>query len=349
MPQLIDEEGVFKLQSGDELYIACPGNGNEIKGFSAKSATSTCIKDQTLQIRNTEVYSTNLECKKKAFTTLKETNNECGNYMGKEIQLGFEVEGWHPLVTLCYDCTHAGTLHTTHILYGSTLRGAEVKGHQTYFNKGPRHLYQGIDPITAYKQASQRETLTRLLGEERANYMLARSYLARSHLSPDGDFLLGSWQHLTYFYINTAPMWQSINGGNWLKLETTIRNYATSVKEDFVVTTGTYGVMETEDSKGLVKKIFLDPIQELIPVPKLFWKILSNPKINSCIVFLVHNDPFESKKPQTICKNICQQYGWPTETGSVGKGFTYCCSYADFKNTVNFAPEFNCKNTLDSF
>ncbi|XP_054259210.1 uncharacterized protein LOC128983958 [Macrosteles quadrilineatus] len=508
MPQLIDEEGVFKLGKGDELYIACPGSGNEIKGFTAQSATSTCVKDKTLQLRDKEVYSSQLECKKKAFTTLKETNNDCGDYMGKEIQLGFEVEGWHPLVTLCYDQTQARTLHTTHILYGSTLRGAEIKGHQTYFNKGPRHLYQAIDPVTAYKQATQRDTLSRLLGEDRANYMLARSslayshlspngplreihclacqgrtepttchseryivsparggqsqlhasqatqrdtlsrllgedranymlarsylarshlspdgdfllgdhgivsphsnkqchseryivsparggqsqlhasqvisciqpplpkwatqrdtlsrllgedranymlarsYLARSHLSPDGDFLLGSWQHLTYFYINTAPMWQKINGGNWLKLETTIRNFATSVKEDYVVTTGTFGVMEEDDSRGSSKKIYLDPSQELIPVPKLFWKILANPNKNSCIVFLVHNNPFLNKKPSTICNNICQQYGWPTDMESVAKGFTYCCTFADFKKVVNYAPELSCKNVLDSF
>lgn len=70
---------------------------------------------------------------------------------------------------------------------------------------------------------------TRILGENQANYILARSYLSRSHLAPDGDFLLGAWQHLTYFYVNTAPQWQSINGGNWLRLETLIRNFAIAV------------------------------------------------------------------------------------------------------------------------
>lgn len=95
MPELIEEEGVFKMEKGGELYIACPGNGNEIKGFTAQSATSTCIKDKTLQLRDREITSSELECKKKVFTTLKETNNDCGNYMGKKIQLGFEVSKFY--------------------------------------------------------------------------------------------------------------------------------------------------------------------------------------------------------------------------------------------------------------
>lgn len=68
-----------------------------------------------------------------------------------------------------------------------------------------------------------------MLGENKANYILARSYLSRGHLSPDGDFLLGAWQDLTYFYVNTAPQWQSINGGNWMQVETMVRRFAINV------------------------------------------------------------------------------------------------------------------------
>lgn len=78
-------------------------------------------------------------------------------------------------------------------------------------------------------QASQREVLKQRIGETQANRALALSYLSRGHLSPDADFLLGTWQDLSYFYINTAPQWQTINAGNWLRLENLIRNFAISV------------------------------------------------------------------------------------------------------------------------
>lgn len=78
-------------------------------------------------------------------------------------------------------------------------------------------------------QANQRDVLTTLLGEASANRALTRSYLSRGHLAPDADFLLGTWQDVTYFYINTAPQWQTINGGNWLRLENTVRSFASNV------------------------------------------------------------------------------------------------------------------------
>lgn len=78
-------------------------------------------------------------------------------------------------------------------------------------------------------QVNQREVLKQRIGEIQANRALTHSYLSRGHLSPDADFLLGTWQDLSYFYINTAPQWQTINGGNWLRLENLIRNFAISV------------------------------------------------------------------------------------------------------------------------
>lgn len=40
-------------------------------------------------------------------------------------------------------------------------------------------------------------------------------YLARGHLAPDGDFIDAASQDASYYFMNTAPQFQSFNNGNW--------------------------------------------------------------------------------------------------------------------------------------
>lgn len=110
--------------------------------------------------------------------------------------------------------------------------------------------------------------------------------------------------------------------------------------------TGTFGVLELEDSNNNVKQIYLEPNKELMPVPLLFWKILSDTTESTCIVFVVHNNPFLDQAPSLICKNICATNGWPNDMVALAKGFTYCCSYSDFKKVVSSVPQIECKGLL---
>lgn len=351
MPTLVDDDGVFRLLKGEELIVACPGRKNEIRGITisgSQSAVSKCVSGHMLHVKHEDVAATDIDCKRRVFVTLKMTERECGGYIGEELELGYEISGWHRLITCCYYRNHGESLYTTHILYGSTLKGAELKSDRPNFLRGPKSLYHNFSPDFAYKQKNQRNILARLLGENKANYMLARSFLARSHLSPDGDFLLGSWQHLTYFYVNTAPQWQSINGGNWQTIETVIRQHAINLKADLIITTGTYGVLTVEDEQGYPRKLYLEPYQELLPVPELFWKMVVNPEKNACIVFVVTNNPFDESPLMPICDSICYDHGWPSDLNSHVRGRVYCCTYEDFIKLVSYAPEHNCQTVLDN-
>lgn len=116
--------------------------------------------------------------------------------------------------------------------------------------------------------------------------------------------------------------------------------------KDYSVTTGAYGVLEMKDGGGSLKKIFLEPFKQLMPVPQLFWKIVADTSKNSCIVFIVHNNPFLDRAPHKICTDICQEHKWPGDATDVAKGFTYCCSYVDFKRIVDHIPQLSCKTVL---
>lgn len=94
MPELVDKKGVFKLSNGGSVFIACPGGGNELRGFNTEGSHSLeakCVKNSTLHLKGRDVSSSELECKNKVGAILKELKKPCGNNQGSEIQLGFDV------------------------------------------------------------------------------------------------------------------------------------------------------------------------------------------------------------------------------------------------------------------
>lgn len=94
MPQLVEDDGAFKLLKGEELIVACPGRSNEIRGTSttgSSSAISKCVSGNILHVQNVDVSSSALDCKNQVFITLKLTKTECGGDFGEEVELGFEV------------------------------------------------------------------------------------------------------------------------------------------------------------------------------------------------------------------------------------------------------------------
>lgn len=120
------------------------------------------------------------------------------------------------------------------------------------------------------------------------------------------------------------------------------------MKTDLIVTTGTYGILSLEDDGGHKQKLYLEPYQELLPVPEYFWKLVVNPQKKSCIVFLVYNNPFIETLPPTICPNICNDYGWPADLNDNFKGHIFCCKYQDFKKVVYYAPNDICDSILNN-
>lgn len=65
----------------------------------------------------------------------------------------------------------------------------------------------------SYRKQAQIEHFKSILGRQQS-YFTNTSFLSRSHLTPDADFVFSSGQFATYFYANVAPQFQSINGSN---------------------------------------------------------------------------------------------------------------------------------------
>lgn len=171
-------------------------------------------------------------------------------------------------------------------------------------------------------------------------YIYKNSYLARGHLSPDGDFVFVSSQFSSYFYINTVPQWQAINNGNWKSLEFAVRKLATSLGEEFKVITGSHEVLTLENTKGKDTEMYLVAGNKL-PVPKYVWKIVYSLATKKAMAFVSLNNPFvtEVTDDDYLCKDICEDYSWGSDAWSIPeKGLVYCCDVKQLKAVVKTIP-----------
>nr|CAD7201120.1 unnamed protein product [Timema douglasi] len=197
-------------------------------------------------------------------------------------------------------------------------------------------------------------TLTRILGSKKqAEKFTSKTFLARGHLSPRADFTLQAYQNLTFFYVNTVPEWQSVNAGNLASLENSVRHYATNHRVDFQITTGTHGILTLPNQDGSPRPIWLhlEGKTPRIPVPKLLWKTVYNPRTEAAIAFVVVNNPFlktlEEEEDYVICQDVCRKYGWGTEAWrNISKGYIYCCEVKDLREVVDYVPYFKVTTVL---
>lgn len=209
----------------------------------------------------------------------------------------------------------------------------------------------GVSADVAYKQATQKATFSTLLGssELAEKYINAKSFLARGHLAPDGDFVYISSQYSSYFYINTVPQWQAVNNGNWKSLEFSVRNTAANLAKDMKVITGGHETLSLKNTKGVPTEIYLVSKSKL-PVPKWSWKVLQDPTTKKAIAFVTLNNPFVESVTQAdyLCEDICKKYGWglPAWTNPA-KGLTYCCDVKALMKVIKTIPDVKSSGILE--
>lgn len=167
--------------------------------------------------------------------------------------------------------------------------------------------------------------------------------MARGHLTPDADFIFGYEQLATYFYVNVAPEFQIINAGNWIRVENLARNLANRFSSDLLTFTG---YLDTLHLKNPITNdyvpIYLDDA-ELIEAPMWFYKILMHPQLQQDLVMITLNNPFaENANDLEFCSNVCMQYGLnSTYYADASKGYTFCCTLQDFRNSIVSLPTYD--------
>lgn len=269
---------------------------------------------------------------------IEQTQLNCWRDTANLQKIGFQtLNNFVTYIDVCYSMVTGSVKYTRHEIPGKSINYSVIESSRPSFKSTgtPSH----VSPAISYTQAQQLIRLTELLGseEQASKFIYTNSYMARGHLTPDGDGIFRSWQFSTYFYSNVAPQWQVVNAGNWLRVENAARDKAASSQINLLIFTGNEDLLTLPHLDGREISITLETGGN-IEVPKWFWKIIKNPITNSGIALITLNNPFATSV-NSLCSDICSSYGWDNINYSdFSKGFTYCCSVQSLMAAVPGIP-----------
>lgn len=346
--------GVVSFRPGDSLVLACPGEGNRLLVGHNSTGTSQmcaeCVGGQLL-VRGLGSSATEpgaWRCRHWAQRAAEvQRTRRCGaSARGTRVRLGFRFRSaFLETVGVCFDLEALTPLYATHTLV-SAIAGKRPGGERAEFRTG--QLYGVVSPRRQYDL--QNSTLSQLLGEP----WNRNDSLTRGHLASRGSFVFWPQKRATFFYVNAAPQWQSINAGAWAAVERSARNLAAVRGVDMMVVTGVSGVASLNDASGIPTPLYLyvkGPNRKM-PVPAVFWKVLYDPRSGEAAAIVVKNAPYQWSPLHTselrVCQGSCASLRW-LQLPRNFKSLVSCCSVDALRRRINDAPVLDVRGLLDSF
>nr|CAD7458447.1 unnamed protein product [Timema tahoe] len=346
---------VINFLAGEALTLACPGTNNflNVAGTGNPVVTATCVSGKNFRINGVNYSFSTLTCRSIPSHSARATGKICYN-KNIEIEVGFLVgTNFYNLHDICFDSANANPIYTKFDMVAN-IGGLQVGFPRPSWVEGG--FYPNLTPNTQYNRNQQIATFSRILGSTDlgAQYVSSTSdyYLSRGHLIAKADYVYGSQQRATFYYMNSAPQWQTFNGGNWNTLEDNVRRYARDQSVDLVIYTGTYGITTLPDARGVEKELYLyvdENNNNAMPIPKLYWKVVYNPLSQAATVFIGVNNPYITslKNDYQLCNDVSSKVSWLTwDKNSQKKGFSYACEFADFRKSVPAMPAITVKSLL---
>lgn len=341
----------FNFIKGENINITCI-NAHLI--LNSESTTKTniiakCVSDSQFEINKEKQIITSLKCTDHIQHFATETDRKCAKIYN-EIEIKFNDQLNSHMIS-CFDHKLKNVVYSYYNLTSHISGASSFSRNNNFIESTFYNLKTNVQKL--YEKQYQAGTINRLLDlpKDSTEYINPNSnfYLSRGHLTANRDFVYDALQRSTFYFINAAPQWQCFNGGNWRNLEEDLRNFASRQKLDLLVYTGTYGIATLPHAKsGKETELFLyvNDGTKGIPVPKFFWKFVYDPKSKKGIVFIGTNNPFK-KEVEHICKDVSDSIKWLTwEKDNQTLGYSYACDVTDFRNTVNYLPQYEVKGLL---
>lgn len=225
-----DDSDAVVLAAGERLRLVCSGDKNSFKLDKNKQVlTAQCVEDDAFLVSGQTVELHQLGCKTPSASSAVR-DGRCGSAnQYTRIRIGFAVgDAFLTQIDNCFDST------TFDAVYSRMNMTPAVAGHESGVKRPqfkPAGFYENISPNTLFKRTNQVNAFTKLLGVDASPYVHPSNddyFLARGHLSAKADYILGVEQTATFYYVNAAPQWQTFNGDNWEKLESSVRSWVIS-------------------------------------------------------------------------------------------------------------------------
>uniref|UniRef100_A0A182J0D5 DNA/RNA non-specific endonuclease/pyrophosphatase/phosphodiesterase domain-containing protein n=1 Tax=Anopheles atroparvus TaxID=41427 RepID=A0A182J0D5_ANOAO len=340
-----DETRVVHFPFNAPVELACRG------GFrlfpEKKIITVTCDAEDRFWYDGTVYPMQVLACDSYWLSAARATQERCLQGAAEIVQIGFPLEPnrWVNVFDVCYE----EKLYHTHFVRHHMTRangGYQSGNPRPGWFQGP--YYSDVNINTLYTVNRQRETIATILGSQaRADELVQNTtngiYMARGHIAARADFIYGTEQNATFWFLNAAPQWQNFNGVNWERVESSIRDFAGSRDGTLTVYSGTYGVQKLADGNGDYREIWLDfdatEGTRRAPAPMLYYKILHDERENAGIAIVgvnnVHVPLDVILKEYVLCRDIGDDVKWiDWQRKNLTIGYCYACEVNEFNAAI---------------
>uniref|UniRef100_A0A1Q3FS01 Putative deoxyribonuclease i n=1 Tax=Culex tarsalis TaxID=7177 RepID=A0A1Q3FS01_CULTA len=346
---------MLNLNNGESLELACETGFNVAP--MKKSIVVSCIFDRSFGYDGATFQFNEFSCDENWFSAARRTNVPC-EQGATIVEVGFDMGTRFPkIMDICHNYRtfeNHWIKHEFHVAHDGFQQGVpRPDWHQGDFQ-------QGVNVNLLYTVNRQRQTLAQILGSQALADQLVIDatsgiFMARGHIAARADFIYGTQQNATFWFLNAAPQWQNFNDGNWLRIEDSARSFVASRNLRVTVYGGTYGVHTQTDANGDQQPIYLDfdpnGIQRL-PSPKIYYKILHDEQNKAGIVLIGVNDIHITsmeriRNEYMFCEDIGDKVSWINwDRFNLALGFSYACEVNQFLRKIGHLPQLDIPNLL---
>ncbi|KAH8307462.1 hypothetical protein KR044_012644, partial [Drosophila immigrans] len=341
-----DPTDTVRLTNGELLDMFCPGVGFAAPFSNRSQLTAQCLQQKYFLVDGLIYPFANFSCNAWPMYTALRTGRKCNG--GTDlIKAGFQLEddGFLHTFDVCHDELNEATRYVHHVLYPSSYDYQHGVSRPSFLELD---FYGGKNVNQMYTQVQQNITISEILGLDASPYFnyTEDRILARGHLIAKTDLIFGAMQQATFLFINVAPQWQSFNGGNWERVESSVRKFVADRNLTTDCYTGTWGVSTLPDVDGVERELYLDFDENnngLIPVPMLYFRVIIDRETREGIVLIGVNSPYvtleQIQKDYILCEDIGHRLSWVSWLKEdLHEGYSYACTVEDFTAVVKDLP-----------
>ncbi|XP_055599383.1 uncharacterized protein LOC129748717 [Uranotaenia lowii] len=346
---------LLQFFAGETIELACE------EGFNVeptkRSIIVSCVMDQFFNYDSRVFLFNELSCLNNWFSSARRTNRPCETG-ASIVEIGFSMENnrFPKIMDVC---------HNENTFENHWIKHEFRPAHAGFQQGVPRpdwhqgDFYPGINVNTLYTVNRQRQTLAEILGDqELANGLVVDAtsgiFMARGHIAARADFIYGTQQNATFWFLVAAPQWQNFNDGNWLRIEDSARNFVAARNIHVTVYGGTYRVNSQLNGAGQERDIFLDRdasgSRQRLPAPGIYYKILHDEQNKSGIVLIGVNDIHRSLarvQDFILCEDIADKITWINwDRRNLGMGYSYACEVNEFLSKIGHLRDLHVPNLL---